>query len=44
MLAFSMLMQNFITPAFDYRQAQDRIGALLAGFSRNIITQKASAK
>jgi PBP4 family serine-type D-alanyl-D-alanine carboxypeptidase len=44
MLAFSMLMQNFITPAFDYRQAQDRIGALLAGFSRNIITQKSSAK
>jgi len=35
MLVFSMMMQNFITPAANYHQAQDRIGALLAGFSRN---------
>ena len=33
-LAFSMLMQNFIYPARLYRQAQDRIAALLASFSR----------
>jgi D-alanyl-D-alanine carboxypeptidase/D-alanyl-D-alanine-endopeptidase (penicillin-binding protein 4) len=33
-LAFSMLMQNFIYPTRLYQQAQDRIGALLAGFSR----------
>jgi D-alanyl-D-alanine carboxypeptidase/D-alanyl-D-alanine-endopeptidase (penicillin-binding protein 4) len=33
-LAFSMLMQNFIEPARLYRQAQDRIAALLASFSR----------
>jgi len=33
-LAFSMLMQNFILPSRLYRNAQDAIGALLAGFSR----------
>lgn len=33
-LAFSILMQNFIWPTRLYRNAQDRIGALLAGFSR----------
>jgi hypothetical protein len=27
-------MQNFVSPASTYRQAQDRIGSLLAGFSR----------
>ncbi|MCX6121373.1 MAG: D-alanyl-D-alanine carboxypeptidase/D-alanyl-D-alanine-endopeptidase [Ignavibacteriales bacterium] len=35
MLAFVMMMQNFISSPYDYREAQDRIGALLAGFSRN---------
>ena len=39
MLAFAMMMQNFISSASDYRQAQDRIGTLLAGFSRTIINQ-----
>ena len=40
MLAFSMMMQNFITSSSYYRQAQDRIGSLLAGFSRTMIIQK----
>jgi D-alanyl-D-alanine carboxypeptidase/D-alanyl-D-alanine-endopeptidase (penicillin-binding protein 4) len=44
MLAFSMMMQNFITSTSDYRQAQDRIGLLLAGFSRTVVTQKGSTK
>jgi D-alanyl-D-alanine carboxypeptidase/D-alanyl-D-alanine-endopeptidase (penicillin-binding protein 4) len=30
-LAFSMMMQNFSTSSRDYRLAQDRIGAFLAG-------------
>jgi serine-type D-Ala-D-Ala carboxypeptidase/endopeptidase (penicillin-binding protein 4) len=34
MLAFSIMMQNFISSSFDYRLAQDKIGAILAGFSR----------
>ena len=34
MLVFSMMMQNYIGSARRYRYAQDRIGALLAGFSR----------
>ena len=33
-LAFSMSMQNFIYPTRLYQRAQDKIGALLAGFSR----------
>lgn len=33
-LAFSVLMQNFIWPTRLYRNAQDKIGAILAGFSR----------
>lgn len=33
-LAFSMTMQNFNYPTRLYQRAQDRIGALLAGFSR----------
>ena len=33
-LAFSMTMQNFIYPTRLYQRAQDKIGALLAGFSR----------
>jgi D-alanyl-D-alanine carboxypeptidase/D-alanyl-D-alanine-endopeptidase (penicillin-binding protein 4) len=33
-LVFSMLMQNFILPIRLYRNAQDQIGALLAGFRR----------
>ncbi len=37
-LAFSMLMQNFILPSRLYRNAQDAIGALLAGFSRHSST------
>ena len=35
MLAFSMTMQNFILPSRLYRNAQDKIGALMAGFSRS---------
>lgn len=34
-LAFSMSMQNFVLPSRLYQRAQDRIGALLAGFSRS---------
>jgi D-alanyl-D-alanine carboxypeptidase/D-alanyl-D-alanine-endopeptidase (penicillin-binding protein 4) len=34
MLVFSMMMQNYIGSARLYRNAQDRIGALLASFSR----------
>jgi serine-type D-Ala-D-Ala carboxypeptidase/endopeptidase (penicillin-binding protein 4) len=34
MLAFSMMMQNYISSSFDYRLAQDKIGIILAGFSR----------
>jgi serine-type D-Ala-D-Ala carboxypeptidase/endopeptidase (penicillin-binding protein 4) len=34
MLAFAIMMQNFVSPASKYRQAQDKIGSLLAGFSR----------
>jgi len=33
-LAFSMTMQNFMYPTRLYQRAQDKIGALLAGFSR----------
>jgi hypothetical protein len=39
MLVFSMMMQNFITPSANYHQVQDKIGALLAGFSRRNIIQ-----
>jgi D-alanyl-D-alanine carboxypeptidase/D-alanyl-D-alanine-endopeptidase (penicillin-binding protein 4) len=34
LLAFSMIMQNFMYPSRFYQRAQDKIGALLAGFSR----------
>lgn len=34
-LIFSMSMQDFILPSRLYQRAQDRIGSLLAGFSRN---------
>ena len=44
MLAFSFMMQNYITTASDYRLAQDKIGQLLAGFSRIAVTQKGSVK
>ncbi|MEX2190538.1 MAG: D-alanyl-D-alanine carboxypeptidase/D-alanyl-D-alanine-endopeptidase [Bacteroidota bacterium] len=33
-LVFSMLMQDFILPSRFYRNAQDAIGAILAGFKR----------
>ncbi len=33
-LAFAMTMQNFTLPTRLYQRAQDKIGALLAGFSR----------
>ena len=36
-LVFSMSMQNFIYPARLYQRAQDKIGALLAGFSRSAV-------
>lgn len=44
MLVFSMMMQNFITPSANYHQVQDRIGTLLAGFSRNNTIQQGSVK
>jgi PBP4 family serine-type D-alanyl-D-alanine carboxypeptidase len=34
-LAFAMTMQNFTYPTRLYQRAQDKIGALLAGFSRH---------
>ncbi|HEY6953456.1 MAG TPA: D-alanyl-D-alanine carboxypeptidase, partial [Bacteroidota bacterium] len=34
LLAFSVMMQNSILPASFYQTAQDRIGVLLAEFSR----------
>ncbi|MBF8295867.1 MAG: D-alanyl-D-alanine carboxypeptidase/D-alanyl-D-alanine-endopeptidase [Bacteroidetes bacterium] len=34
LIAFAMTMQNFIYPTRLYQRAQDKIGALLAGFSR----------
>ena len=34
MLVFSIMIQNFIPPAANYLRVQDRIGNLLAGFSR----------
>ncbi len=34
LLAFSMMMQNYIGPGEPYRKMQDAIGALMAGFSR----------
>ena len=39
MLAFAIMMQNFVSPASKYRQAQDSIGSLLAGFSRIMKTE-----
>ena len=44
MLVFSMMMQNFITPNTNYHQVQDRIGALLAGFSRKKTIQQGLSK
>lgn len=38
-LVFSMMMQNFNTSVTDYRNAQDRICSLLAGFSRKRLGQ-----
>jgi D-alanyl-D-alanine carboxypeptidase/D-alanyl-D-alanine-endopeptidase (penicillin-binding protein 4) len=35
LLAFSMMMQNFLSSSNDYRQVQDKIGAVLTSFSRN---------
>ena len=40
LLAFSMMMQNYITSDTDYRQIQDKIGVLLANFSRKVIVHK----
>ncbi len=37
-LAFSMSMQNFILPTRLYQRVQDRIGVLLASFSRHRLT------
>jgi D-alanyl-D-alanine carboxypeptidase/D-alanyl-D-alanine-endopeptidase (penicillin-binding protein 4) len=44
MLVFSMMMQNFITPAANYHQVQDRIGSILGGFSRKNIIRQDSLK
>jgi len=44
MLAFSMMMQNFLHSSSAYRLAQDRIGILLAGLSRIKTVQKVPAK
>jgi len=42
MLAFSIMMQNFIKPNQLYREAQDRIANLLARFSRRRIDSAAA--
>ena len=39
MLAFAIMMQNFVSSSSEYRQAQDRIGYLLAGFSRTMVPE-----
>jgi D-alanyl-D-alanine carboxypeptidase/D-alanyl-D-alanine-endopeptidase (penicillin-binding protein 4) len=39
MLAFSMMMQNFLSSPEACRRAQDRIGILMANFSRKIKTK-----
>jgi D-alanyl-D-alanine carboxypeptidase/D-alanyl-D-alanine-endopeptidase (penicillin-binding protein 4) len=44
MLAFSIMMQNFITSVANYHRVQDRIGALLAGFSRRNTIQQGLVK
>ena len=44
MLAFAMMMQNFVSSSSEYRHAQDRIGSLLAKFSRTMINQQGSLK
>ena len=44
MLAFSMLMQNFIASPSVYRLAQDKIGSVLAGFSRVMRAQTIQTK
>jgi len=38
-LAFSIMMQNFIGSSKPYRDAQDKIGALLAEFSRKMVSR-----
>jgi D-alanyl-D-alanine carboxypeptidase/D-alanyl-D-alanine-endopeptidase (penicillin-binding protein 4) len=43
-LAFSMMIQNFLTSVTDYRQIQDKICTLLAEFSRKTTFKKGSAK
>ncbi len=43
-LAFSMTMQNFMYPSRLYQRAQDKIGALLAGFSRTGRTAPLSSR
>ena len=44
MLAFSMMMQNFIASPSEYRLAQDKIGSVLAGFSRVMRAQTIQTK
>jgi D-alanyl-D-alanine carboxypeptidase/D-alanyl-D-alanine-endopeptidase (penicillin-binding protein 4) len=38
-LAFSIMMQNFIGSSQPYRDAQDKVGAILADFSRKTLTR-----
>lgn len=40
LLAFSIMMQNFLTSPENYRRAQDKIGILLANFSRKKFVDK----
>jgi hypothetical protein len=44
MLAFAMMMQNFVSSSSEYHQAQDSIGSLLAKFSRTMKQQQGSLK
>ena len=44
MLAFAIMMENFISSASDFHLAQDRIGSLLAKYSDTITTHDISTK
>ncbi|HVN48930.1 MAG TPA: D-alanyl-D-alanine carboxypeptidase/D-alanyl-D-alanine-endopeptidase, partial [Bacteroidota bacterium] len=44
LLAFSILMQNFISSSNSYRQVQDKIGTVLTSFSRNNTIMKESVQ
>jgi D-alanyl-D-alanine carboxypeptidase/D-alanyl-D-alanine-endopeptidase (penicillin-binding protein 4) len=38
-LAFSMMMEHFVVPTSKIREIQDRIGAVISGFHRKVVTK-----